>query len=254
MRLQKVFRRSYAEYLRTHINVEYYRQEKFPYDEKKTVELAGVYRPDGLPDEMDPGNDFKSAVALYEAYSGLSPLLASMPDLWVYLAHADLFPYMQERRREVFEDNCTQDYIVHHWFRHNVSVMRMTLPGFWWAVHLTRDEERDNPYELTEVLFRNQELRTTSFGPLPLIRHREAMIGILEFIKEHGELLQDGFNMRARYIQKLFNGIGGYTLLPYMDRHFFKGELEKRLGTISRRLTRQEIQESESLFKDIKKL
>ena len=82
--------------------------------------------------------------------------------------------------------------------------------------------ERDNPYELTDLLFKNQEFRTVSFGELPLIRHKEAMIGILDFLKENEYLFQGGFNAKARYIRRLFFVIGGYKNLSYMKRDFFK--------------------------------
>ena len=124
----------------------------------------------------------------------------------------------------------------------------MVLPSAWWSVYLSIDRTRENPYELTEILFKNQELRTNSFGPLTLIRHREAMIGILEFLKEHQELLVDGMNMRAQYIRKLFNFIGGTKRLEFMDRDFFKHELEKRYDILSSKFTREEIQNNNSLF------
>ena len=103
---------------------------------------------------------------------------------------------------------------------------------------------------MTGSLAKNQELRTNSFGPLTLIRHREAMIGILEFLKEHPDLLVDGMNMRAQYIRKLFNFIGGTKRLEFLNRDFFKNELEKRYDIISRRFSREEIQNNNELFNE----
>lgn len=126
----------------------------------------------------------------------------------------------------------------------------MALPSAWWSVYLSIDKTRKNPYELTEILFSNQELRTNSFGPLTLIRHREAMIGILEFLKEHPELLIDGMNMRAQYIRKLFTFISGTKRLEFLNREYFKSELEKRLDIISRKFSRDEIQNNNELFNE----
>jgi hypothetical protein len=126
----------------------------------------------------------------------------------------------------------------------------MAIPSAWWSVYLSIDNNRENPYELTEILFRNQELRTNSFGPLTLIRHKEAMMGVLEFLNEHQELLVDGMNMRAQYIRKLFNFIGGTKRLEFMPKVFFKAELEKRLDIISRKFTREEIQNNNELFNE----
>ena len=204
MELQKVFKRSYMEELRRNIHISDYQGEIFPYEPSKVKALANVYKPEGLLERLDPDDDFTSAIEIYKAYDGITPLLASLPDLWVYLAHVDLFPYMQKRHSDVLRKDVTEEYIIDHWFKNKVSLFRMAIPSAWWSVYLSIDEKRENPYELTEILFKNQELRTNSFGPLTLIRHREAMIGILEFLLEHQELLVDGMNMRAQYIRKLF--------------------------------------------------
>ena len=247
MELQKVFKRSYIEHLKRHINVENYRQEEFAYDESQTKQLANIYKPEGLLDRMDPTDDFKTAVELFKAYKDISPLLASIPELWVYLAHVDLFQYVQ-KRHDVFKEEVDEKYIYQHWFKNEVSLFRMALPGLWWSVKLSVDEERDNPFELTEILFKNQELRTNSFGPLMLIRHKPAMQGVLEFLKEHPKLLEDGMNMRAIYIRKLFNNIGGYKSLVCLDKDFFKNELEKRIDILSTKFSREEIQNNTQLY------
>ena len=250
MELQKVFKKSYIEDLRRNIQISDYQGEIFPFDPSKVKALANVYKPEGLLDRLDPDDDFTTAVELYKAYDTVSPLLASLPDLWVYLAHVDLFPYVQKRHSDVMKEDVTEKYIVNHWFENDVSIFRMALPSAWWSVYLSIDNERENPFELTEILFRNQELRTNSFGPLALIRHREAMKGILEFFEEHPYLLEDGMNMRAQYIRKLFSFIGGTKRLEFMDKDFFKNELNKRIDVISQKFTREEIQNNNELFNE----
>ena len=247
MELQKVFTHSYMEKLRRNIHVSDYQQESFPYDATQVKKLANIYQPQGLLDQMDATDDYKSAVALYKAYSDLTPLVASLPDLWVYLAHVDLFSYVQ-KRFDINNRGIDEKYIVNHWFKNEVNIFRQGLPGLWWSVYLSCDNERKNPFELTEILFRNQELRTNSFGPLLLIRHKPAMQGILEFFKDHTDLLGDGMNMRAQYIRKLFNNIGGYKPLAFMDKYFFRNELEKRLDIISVKYKREDIQNNKQLF------
>ena len=122
--------------------------------------------------------------------------------------------------------------IRNHWHENKNFFLRTIFAGLWWNVKLTCDESRQNKYELTEVLFENAELRTTSFGELSLIRHKEAMIGILEFLKENPQLLKDGANARIRYIRKVFNILGGTREIAYLDRSFFKKELYERLEQI----------------------
>lgn len=250
MELQKVFKHSYMDELRKNIHIADYQGDFFPYEPSKVKTLANVYKPEGLLDKLDPDDDFTSAKEIYESYETITPLLASMPDLWVYLAHVDLFHYVQKRHSDVLDEKVTEDYIIDHWFKNKVSVFRMALPSAWWSVYLSIDKTRKDPYELTKILFRNQELRTNSFGPLRLIRHREAMIGILEFFNDHQELLVDGMNMRAQYVRKLFTFISGTKRVEFLGREFFKSELEKRYDIISRRFTREEIQNNNELFNE----
>ena len=76
------------------------------------------------------------------------------------------------------------------------------------------------------------------------------MKGILEFLKEHPFLLEDGMNMRAQYIRKLFSFIGGTKRLEFMNKDFFKAELEKRIDVLSRKFSREDIQNNNELFND----
>ena len=69
-------------------------------------------------------------------------------------------------------------------------------------------------------------------------------------MKEHPYLLEDGMNMRAQYIRKLFSFIGGTKRLEFMDKSYFKHELEKRIDVISQKFTREEIQNNNELFNE----
>ena len=100
MELQRVYKKSYVEMLRANIKKEAYLQDHFISDNKQTLSLADIYNNAGeLSGKMipDASHDIDSAIALYEAYPDLSPLLASQDSLWVYLAHNELFEYVQKR-------------------------------------------------------------------------------------------------------------------------------------------------------------
>ena len=224
MELQKVFRHSYMDELRRNIHVDDYKGEAFPYDATKVKSLANVYKPEGLLQDLDPEDDFATAVALFKAYDTVTPLLASLPDLWVYLTHVDLFPYVQKRWPKVMDNDIEEQYILNHWHE-NDHFMRTTFAGLWWHTYLTYDTTRSNPFELTEILFKSQDFRTLRFGELGLIRHRPAMIGVLEFLIENPELMETAFDARGQYISRYFNMLGGSKPLAYMDKEFFKNTL-----------------------------
>ena len=87
------------------------------------------------------------------------------------------------------------------------------MAGLWWAVYLSVDENREtNKYELTEILFRQLDFPTRTLGLYKLGRHKEAVIGILEFIQENEHLFKNKFQEKTRLVTKHLNLIRGLFL------------------------------------------
>jgi hypothetical protein len=243
MEKQLIFREKYLFQLKKSLeegtSVELYRSNEFIYDKKATLMMPNIIKPENLSLRLRVDNDFESAIQLYEAYKNLEPIQASDERLWTYLAHADLYPYMIKRWNSTYlgiaKDSRT--YILEHWFLRSTShsdLLRHALSGLWWAVYLSVDESRgDKKYELTEVLFRQLDFPTRTLGSYSLGRHKEAVIGILEFILENEGLFKTGFEDKTRYITKHLNLIGGVKPIPYYNRQFFKDELQKVSANIN---------------------
>ena len=227
MQLLKTFYESYMKTLRDAVKsgvaIPLYGKETFDVDTTKVKRLANVYAPEGLAEKLEDiwEDDFKSAVAIYEGYEQISPLLASYETFWAYLTHVDLFSYVQKRWPKVKEKGCSSDYIIDHWFIGANGLLRNGVASMWWSVYNTVDNERENKYELTEILFKNFTLRVVTLGSYQLIRHREAMIGILTFLKDNPEITDNAFEYRGRFISKYFNRLGAVKQLAYMKRDFF---------------------------------
>jgi len=92
---------------------------------------------------------------------------------------------------------------------------------------LSVDDTKEDKYELTKILFRQLDFPTRTLGTYKLGRHKEAVLGILEFINENSELFKNKFEAKTRYITKHLNVVGGVKPISYYDRRFFKTELEK---------------------------
>ncbi len=228
MALQKVFKESYVETLRSNVNPEKYRGDSFEYDPAEVRLMANVHQPDGLNDRLNPNNDLESAITLFEEYNELTPLSASRMELWTYLTHVDLFGYMQKRFPEVFTDKGDVKYIQERWFRSSKGMIRSSLAGLWWSVYCSVDESREDKYELTRMLFQNDSIRTHYFGASTIFRLREAMIGILDFLVDNPDVSEVHFSSRCIYIAQYFNRLGAVKQLAYMDRNFFREELIKK--------------------------
>lgn len=256
MKLQKTFKESYMKKLRDNVvagvSIPLYAEESFELDQTQMKSLANVYAPDHLEDKiMDfVSDDFNAAITLYEAYENISPLLASNETFWAYLTHTSLFNYTQLRWPRGLIGSASPNYILNHWFIGDQGPLRNAAASLWWSVHNTIDETRTNKYELTSILFRNYTLRTTSFGAYTLIRHREAMIGILDFIKDNPEIMENHLESRGTFITKYFNRLGAVKQLSCMDREFFFHkcvQLKSKMLSIN---SRDQVCNDESLYFD----
>lgn len=256
MQLQKTFKESYMKTLRDAVKsgdaIPLYSRESFEVDATQVKRLANVYAPEGLAEKLNEtwNDDFQSAIAIYEAYKDISPLLASNEAFWAYLTHVDLFTYTQKRWSEVMGNNCSSNYILDHWFIGVQGILRNAIASLWWSVYNTVDETRENKYELTEILFKSFTLRVVTFGAYQLIRHREAMIGILSFLHDNPDVTGNGFEYRGRFISKYFNRLGAVKQLAYLKRDFFYDICTNMKDKILK-VTRLEQVGDESLFNDI---
>lgn len=247
MALQKVFKPEYIQFLKNNIKVENYLGDSFDYDISQVRSLAQVVAPVDLLDELvpTPKGDFVSAKAIYTAYKSISPVFAQQDNLWIYLTHVDLYDYVKKRWPIPTGDE--EKAIIHiqnHWFR-NQRFLRTTFAGLWWNVYLTIDEERSNPYELTEVMFAaGQDFRTLRFVELPLIRLKPAMMGVLEFLLENPDLINN-FDGRGQYISRYFNMLGGFKQLSAMDKEFFKDTLYRLLPKLKEIKSISDVQNKE---------
>lgn len=256
MELQKTFKESYMKTLRDAVKsgeaIPLYAKDSFEIDQTQIKRLANVRKPENnVAERMVElyDDDFKAAVLLYEAYRDISPLLASNETFWAYLTHTDFYLYTQKRWPNVKIGTASTNYILDHWFVGNNGLLRNACASLWWCIYNSIDETRENPYELSEILFSNYTLRVTVFGSGILIRHREAMIGILEFLKDNPDVCQS-IEVRGQFITKYFNRLGAVKQLAFLDRGYFKYVCEQMKDKILSVVRREQLQD-ESLYNDI---
>ena len=233
-KLQRTFSDSYVTNLKndvkTGVSIEKYSADEFDIDTTKLKYVANVYTPtDLLENMMASQNDFEAAVILYEAYKDIPLVLASNEAFWTYLCHTELFEYCKKRYPVDDAKNKTS-HILDHWFFGN-GYNRNTLAQLWWGVQETFDEKcMDNPYHLTEIFFRNYSFRVIWFTKM--LRTKQGLLGILDFLEENQDIMEESFEHRGFFIAKYFNRLGGTKQISFLPREFFKKELESIKGTI----------------------
>lgn len=233
--LQKVFVQSYVDEIRDALSSdaerEKYLLDEYPYDDSKVRVLAGVVHPEGLEDKMLAAeSEFEAAKLLFEAYSDIKPLIASSDTFWSYLSHVDLFRYCK-KRWPIENADVKEEYIKDHYFLNTQSRMvRNAIAALWWWVYFSYDDGRENPYELTEILFRNYSFRAVWFAVF--LRIKNGLMGVLEFLFENQYLFDTPFEMKGRFIANYFNRLGATRELSALPREFFKSECYKIKGII----------------------
>ena len=177
----------------------HYTKDEFMPDDsfRLFTEQSEVLRTDGnLVNQMisafeENETEFEAGKLLFENLK-LNPKQASDIGFWTYHNHYTFYQYISKRWGDVWNEEKEvanpSTYIVNHWIQSNSSQSELIIypiSGLWWSFYLTVDEAREDKYELTKVFFKNYTLRVVQMGQTRFARHKPAIQGVLEFIKEN---------------------------------------------------------------------
>ena len=245
MAIQKIFKEGYASALNNKVSrgeeLSLYLNNEFVYDESETDWVGGLVQPEGLLDKMmalsDKSQDFQAATTLYESFRELRPVVASEKPFWIYLGHADLYPYMHKRfqndvTRLLQKDPTKPSVILNRWFFPREFV-RNHLAGMWWDVKCTIDETDSDPYIYTRTLFKYYDMRSMNFANYKMFRNKAQVKGILKCIGEHPEVFDGNWQIRIRHVTKYFNRLGASKQLIALPWEFFYNTVDSLLDEVS---------------------
>ncbi len=174
-------------------------------------------------------SDFECAKLLYENIN-ITQRQASDIDFWSYLHHFDMYKYIHLRWSEIENPSrgSQETYINRHWLMTLSSqkhLINYPLTTLWWSIHLTIDNNLKDPYELSKIYFNNNRYRTVTFGGSSYVRHKEAILGILQFYKIHN--IRETKEIGDK-ISKFVNLLGGTKPLGFFKRDWFINQLEMK--------------------------
>jgi hypothetical protein len=221
------------------LNSPLYRKDKawaldFLKDHVTSVISTRISVPRGIElQNPDEGNryDLDNSIILHQSLPGLSPVQARDPRLWTYLAHVDCWGYMQARWGDVSKG---LNYIKEHYFVASDASRALSRHGIarlWWYGHLSFDESRSNPYELTAVLLDKLDITQTVLER-SLGRNRVVRLTFLEFLLENNDLFLksgDRGRLAVRALAKSLNLHGGDCLLDALRREDIRAVFNKEL-------------------------
>ncbi|MCP5508037.1 MAG: hypothetical protein H7A37_07040 [Chlamydiales bacterium] len=183
-----------------------------------------------VPPENEELFDLENSKRLYEAFKNLTPVQARDQRLWIKLGHVEFWQYM--RKRWPAENNDASWIRQRYLFAGNDkrALIRNGISRLWWYSYMTFDEERENPYELTEVLLSKLDIAQTilerSMGSSKTILHT-----FLDFLRVNDARTNNRIVVRS--LAKYLYGLGGYTLLDSLSPNAIKSHLMDELERIS---------------------
>ena len=176
-----------------------------------------------------PETDFQNAKILYGAFKGkINSIQASDLRLWAYLAHAQHWEYMNNRwkinvpdedeepddEKKSPREKALERAKKRYFFNSGLSkdFVRHGIARLYWSVYLTYDENNDDPYEYTELLFNKQDV-LVNIGERSYGRNKIIALAAMKELKKHPDLSREDTRL---YFAKL-NQAGAVTVLDFLD-------------------------------------
>ena len=193
-----------------------------------------------LPDE-DSSYDLENSKRLYLALKDLTPVQASDERLWAYLSHTTGWSYMRKRWDvDNFRGSAEKriQYIRDRYFfmpNRDRALVRNGIARLWTYAYVTYDEQRENPFQLTEVLLQKldiaQQLLERSFSRVPELP-KSVMRVVETYPKDELDLTdRDQFRDVMRHV----NRIGGVTILDMLNGSELEQLVRQRADTLATR-------------------
>lgn len=175
-----------------------------------------------MPRSRTENCDLENTRILYEALRHLTPVQASDPRIWAYMAHVSHWEYMRRRWP-------AEQYVDGGAFKRNIqtrylfmadrprALVRNGLSRLWWYGYCSYDESREDPFELTSVLLKNldvtQSILERAFSRSA--RVTRAMLCALLAREQSGRPFYG--RDKVREVAKYLVQIGGVMIIDVLD-------------------------------------
>lgn len=193
----------------------------YPIEYLDYLDIGTKYNLADLDFSTAPENDVYSSIDLYDRLIDLDRVQANDRRLWVGLTHNEYYDYTIKRWN--IDNNTSNKVILRRFHFEGSSLetrMRNSISRLWWAAEITYDENRQDPYELTKVLWSKQQLQQSiverSYGT-----YNSVVQGILEVYLDNDELS----DMDIKILAKGLNSYGGVKILANMHINEVKAKL-----------------------------
>ena len=180
-------------------------------------------------------DDFENTKLIYDSMKNLPDHIMMDDRLWASITHTFMWNYVLKRRKEeIFIEDQKKQYnnLFNSFFTHTKNGKKRgtfvnCVSRMWWAGRLSYDNTRENPYELSEELFKKGFASTiVPFSSSNLVGREETRKALLSTIKtlrtvENIDVKRDDLTFGIRYL----NLISGSSMLDTMSYEDIKNSL-----------------------------
>lgn len=167
-------------------------------------------------DDDNAQRDAENAKLIYSWLARLTPALAMEERLWACLTHCTFPEYMNARWPVQAESTVIRRYLFEG--TSFAALSRNGIARLWWAGYLTKDDTRDNPFELTDTLFLRQDIQV-SLLERAIGKCRKVRMGVLAYLAlNHERLSEAAFGRRIQVLLKEVNLLGGVAVLDALSQ------------------------------------
>lgn len=193
-------------------------------------------------DENFNASDLKNIRIVYDALKELPLSVACDAHLWTGLAHTSPWDYVWYRQHEEIEKAKTAKakkekiqkafFCVGNGKRRSLFVN--CLSRLWWTGYLVYDENRKNPYELTETLMYGQKgysfaSQIVLLSSRNFISNKHLFHGILQAILDFKRAGNEVNRVVFETVLSYFNNISAATVLDFLPEEEVRQMAKERL-------------------------
>lgn len=211
-----------------------------------------------LPDDVsiaegESGNptgaaDAESALAVYDAFSILTPQQAADERLWTYLCHVEYPKYVSRRwlsTRPAENDDAVRKVRNHFFARGNRPLIRDNgLSRLWWLGSIANEVEPDAPHEFLTRLLHRQDVRSALIERPSVSMNRQVLRAINAVMREYWQRNKSLFERRQFRAWMIgLNRRGGVVLLDALPSQplaeLLEDEASRAVSAVDTRDARQ---------------
>jgi hypothetical protein len=187
-----------------------------------------------VPEKSGTETDLENCKRIYKAMKHLTYEQATEERIWSYLTHSTFWDYMRKRWPvEVRKETTQETFINTRYFLKgsmDTALVRNGIARLWWIAHSTYDESSENPFYLTELLFKDADIQIAilerSFS-----RNTDITKNILKSIHKYSRINNRFPNRHEiRELMKHINRIGGTKILDMLDYEDIECIVEESLS------------------------